>query len=139
MTGLRHYLDTNAIIGMVEKAGEMSSGQRSLVLGIADGELEAETSELTLAESLVKPMADRDTALVERYLRVLAPDSGIEVRAVSREVLVQAARIRAEKRVKLPDAIHLATAQASGCDRFVSNDGRLAKAWPNEFVLWGEI
>ncbi|MCB1441367.1 MAG: PIN domain-containing protein, partial [Nitratireductor sp.] len=98
-----------------------------------------ETSELTLAESLVKPMADRDAELAERYFRVLAPQSGIEVREVSREVLILAARIRAEKRVKLPDAIHLATAQATGCDRFVSNDGGLAKAWPKEFMRWGEL
>jgi len=41
---------------------------------------------------------------------------------VSRDVLIAAARLRAETGLKLPDAIHAATAQFTGCDQFLTND-----------------
>lgn len=44
---------------------------------------------------------------------------------VSRDVLLAAARLRAEIGLKLPDAIHVATAQLTGCDQFLTNDARV--------------
>ncbi|MDR6757460.1 putative nucleic acid-binding protein [Mycoplana sp. BE70] len=38
------------------------------------------------------------------------------------DVIVQAAEIAAELKLKLPDAIHVATAIVAGCDAFLSND-----------------
>lgn len=136
---MRVYLDTNAIIAMVERTIGLSDGQRSLVLRIADGDVEAETSEFSIAEVMVKPMSDKNSELVGRYLRVFSAGSGIEVQPVSRDILLNAAKVRATTKVKLPDAIHLATAESTGCDGFVSNDNRLAKAWSKDFVLWGGL
>jgi predicted nucleic acid-binding protein len=39
----------------------------------------------------------------------------------------RAAEIRAQHGFKTPDAIHLAAAIESGCDRFLTNDRRLAR------------
>jgi len=41
---------------------------------------------------------------------------------VSREVLIAAAHLRADANLKLPDAIHVATAQLTGCEQFLTND-----------------
>lgn len=136
----RIYLDTNALIAVLEKTGELNAAQRKLVGEIDEGELEAVTSELTLAECLVKPIAEKDEPLIRNYLSLLAADSRfLHVSGVSRAVLLEAARIRAGTGVKLPDAIHIATANISQCDAFVSNDRRLASANTMEFKLWSQL
>jgi predicted nucleic acid-binding protein len=136
----RTYLDTNALIAILEKEGALDERQRAFVNEVDAGDVEGVTSELTLAECLVKPIADRDEALVRAYLSLLGADSAfLRVAGVSRPVLLEAARIRAGTGVKLPDAIHVATAHVSGCAVFVSNDRRLASACPMEFRLWSEM
>lgn len=141
MAGMRRiYLDTNALISVLEKAGKLDAAQNTLVGEIDAGELEAVTSELTLAECLVKPIAEKDEPLIRAYLSLLAVDSEfVRVSDVSRTVLLEAARIRAGTGVKLPDAIHIATANISQCDAFVSNDRRLASANTMEFKLWSQL
>ncbi|PWV99032.1 putative nucleic acid-binding protein [Hoeflea marina] len=136
----RVYLDTNALIGILERRSELDGAQEQLVEDITDGEVEAATSELALAECLSKPIADRDEALVRIYLRLLATDSKfVRVVPVSRDVILEAARVRAGTGIKLPDAIHLATARMSRCDAFISNDRRLASASAMPFRLWSEM
>jgi predicted nucleic acid-binding protein len=44
---------------------------------------------------------------------------------VTRAILRGAAQLRASTNVRLPDAIHLATANAAGCDSFLTNDQQL--------------
>ncbi|WP_339762750.1 type II toxin-antitoxin system VapC family toxin [uncultured Hoeflea sp.] len=138
--GQRVYLDTNALIGILETSDELDRAQDLLVQEISSGELEAATSELALAECLIKPITDRDEALVRDYLRLLASDSTfLRVIPVTREIILEAARVRAGTRIKLPDAIHLATAKIGQCQAFVSNDKRLASATAMPFRLWSEM
>jgi predicted nucleic acid-binding protein len=53
---------------------------------------------------------------------------------VSRDILVAAARLRAETNMKLPDAIHIATAQITGCSYLLTNDSHL-RAIPGLTIL----
>ncbi|WP_171904843.1 type II toxin-antitoxin system VapC family toxin [Hoeflea olei] len=136
----RVYLDTNTLIAILEQPGELDTAQKTLVRGIDEGEIDAVTSELTLAECLVKPIAEKDEQLVRAYLSLLAADSPfVRVKGVSRDVLLEAARIRAGSGVKLPDAIHIATANLVQCSAFVSNDRRLASANTMDFKLWSRM
>ncbi|MGB7087656.1 MAG: PIN domain-containing protein [Phormidesmis sp.] len=41
---------------------------------------------------------------------------------ISRSILIRAAAIRASTKLKLPDAIHAATAITTGCTTFLTND-----------------
>jgi predicted nucleic acid-binding protein len=57
---------------------------------------------------------------------MIASSGGFEVQPVSRDVLIEAAGLRAHRAsIKLPDAIHIATARMSSCTFFVSDDRRL--------------
>jgi predicted nucleic acid-binding protein len=49
----------------------------------------------------------------------------VALRPVTRDILVDAARLRAESRTQLPDAIHVATALRHGCEVYLTNDHRL--------------
>lgn len=136
----RIYLDTNALIGILERAENLDEAQDRLVGEINDGGLEAVTSELALAECLVKPIADRDETMIRNYMWLLATDSKfLRVIPVTRDVILEAARVRAASGIKLPDAIHLATAKIAACQAFVSNDKRLATATAMTFTLWSEM
>lgn len=90
--------------------------------------LDAVTSELALAEVLVVPYRIDAAELIERYERLLAPRLCLARIAASPSVWRAAARLRAETRLRLPDAVHLATAEAEGCAFVVTGDKRLVKA-----------
>jgi len=121
------YLDANVFITAFENAGARSDHAWWLLNAIEEGQVSAVTSEITLAEILVKPLEVGDAALAASYQTMIAPNPVLDVSPVTRDRLIEAAGIRARRpSVKLPDAIHLATAQHHGCGFFISNDERLA-------------
>lgn len=119
------YLDTNIFIYALEGYSVFRPTLTALFESLDRQELTAVTSELTLAEALVKPLLDRHAEREAAYLQVLQSSSSLLVVPVSRAVLIAAARLRAEADLKLPDAIHVATAQLSTCSTFLTNDARI--------------
>jgi predicted nucleic acid-binding protein len=120
--GQRVYLDANIIIYAVEGFAPFLAQMRALLAAVNSGEVVAVTSELTLAEVLVKPLKDQQPALQQAYQTFLTPTPELEVAPVDLAVLVEAARLRATTKLKLPDAIHLSTALHYQCDSFLTND-----------------
>lgn len=118
------YLDTNIFIYALEGYSVFRPTLTALFESLDRQELTAVTSELTLAEALVKPLLDRHAEREAAYLQVLQSSSSLLVVPVSRAVLIAAARLRAED-LKLPDAIHVATAQLSTCSTSLTNDARI--------------
>lgn len=122
----RVYFDSNVLVTAFENAGARSDHAWWLLHAVDAGDIFAATSEVTLAEVLVKPLEENDENRITTYQSVLTSAAGFEVAAVSRSVLIEAARIRGARRsIKLPDAIHLATAKQLGCRFFISGDLRL--------------
>lgn len=136
----RLYLDTNMFIELAEVEGER---QRLLskiaILQMANGKPFVCTSELTLAELLVRPYRQQNEKLIELYNGWIMHDSHwLDVMSVSRDVLWNAALVRRHySKVKLPDAIHLATAIGFKCSHFLTADKKI----PNEIQIpndrWG--
>ena len=63
ITGEGLYLDTNIFIYALEGYPKFIASVRALFAAIDEGRIRAVTSELTLAESLVKPMMDGNIIL----------------------------------------------------------------------------
>lgn len=120
--GQRVYLDTNIIIYIVEGFPAYLDQMQALMAAVNTGEVVAVTSELTLAETLVKPLKDHQPALQQAYKFILTSTPTLEVTLVSRGILEDAAQLRADSKLQLPDAIHLATALQYQCDSFLTND-----------------
>jgi len=120
----RIYLDANIFIKLFESDDEIAhllgqlverAGRRS-VAPLA-------TSELTLAEVLVAPTSDGDTELTANYEASLVSNAAWSVAPIARTTLRQAASLRAaHKALKLPDAIHLASAAEIGSSHFLTGD-----------------
>ena len=122
----RVYLDTNVFITAFEHTGANSDHAWWILDAIERQEIAGATSELTLAEVLVNPLEAGAADLAASYEKIIAPSQGFEVASISREILVGAATLRARRKaMRLPDAIHVATARALSCGYFVSDDRRL--------------
>jgi predicted nucleic acid-binding protein len=138
VTGARVYLDANVFISAYEARGARSDHAWWILDAIEDGEFGAVTSELTLAELLVGPIRDGDDILVNDYQAVLTSGEALAVVAVDRKTLIEAALLRTMRRsLRLPDAIHVATARLNGCRYLVSDDRRLPFAPGVQLVQLG--
>lgn len=120
--GAKVYLDTNIVIYAIEGFADLAKQIQALLLALDDAQIVAVTSELTLAEALIKPLKDQNQPEQQAYKKFLTPTSVLQVVPISKEILEEAARLRATTKLKLPDAIHLATATLNGCDCFLTND-----------------
>ncbi len=127
------YLDTNIFIQAVEVTTIESVGAQDFLALLRDHPGAAVTSELTLAE-LIAPSRHigRALALARRttYFDLFAASSFIAFHPVTREVLIDTADLRAAalnagRSLKLPDAIHIATAIRAKCRYLMSLDRRL--------------
>ena len=73
----------------------------------------------------MKPFGLGREDAVATYTELLTPSDRLAVLPVDRAILVEAARQRAALGMPMPDAIHVATALAAGCELFLTNDRRL--------------
>jgi len=137
LTG-RVYLDANIFIYALEGYSEFQSRLTTLFEAIDRHDLEAVTSELTLAEVLVKPFRDGNVKWQKTYQQILQHSSAVNVIPVSRKILVDAAQIRARHSIKLPDAIHVTTAQQLQCENFLTNDSHFKAVSDLPVVLLSE-
>lgn len=135
--GQRLYVDTNLFIYAVEEVMPFAPQVQSLFQAADEGSVTLVTSLLTLAEVLVRPYRVGNDDLVSTYRDLLTlPHPNLDVVLPSAGILTNAARLRATTpSLVLPDAIHLATAQASECDQFLTNDERLRAAAEPKIVL----
>ena len=119
------YLDTNVFIYAVEAVPEYAVAVEALFGRIDDRSVVAVTSELTLGEVLAKPFEAGRYDIVAVYEEMLTPSPWLSVVPVERTILIQAARLQSQLVLRLPDAIHVATAAIAGCSAVLSNDRRL--------------
>jgi predicted nucleic acid-binding protein len=120
----RVCLDTNVFIALVEDEDETRASLLSEL--ICRQPLDKApifcTSEISLAETLVKPLRLQREAVIQRYEDTIQTSYWLDVVPVARDVLYYAAVIRSQFKLKLPDAIHLSTAYAAGCTHFLTRD-----------------
>ncbi len=138
------YLDTNIVIYAIEGFEKYWSIRDGLLGGLDEGRFRCLTSELTLAEALVKPFRENNKVLASAYQSFLSGRKSLQVAPITKGILLTAASYRAERKIQLADAIHLATAISCGCHFFLTNDGRLgsprgiAVVQISDLSSWGE-
>ncbi|MCD2172657.1 type II toxin-antitoxin system VapC family toxin [Rhizobium sp. C4] len=121
----RIYLDTNIFIFALE--GEDAELRMVLaeLFSIAPqkNEIRFVTSLITVSEGLVRPYRLAHADLIDQYERTLLDSPWLQNIPVDFRILQTAAILRAQNLgLKLPDAIHLATALLLGCSVFLTAD-----------------
>lgn len=121
------FIDTNVIIHFVEAHPDYAADCRLLFQRIESGQVQAFTSTLSLIETLVQPYRLGKEELVHRFYALLTTYPNLTWAELTIAVADHAARLRAEYRLKTPDAIQAATALTLGVAGFVTCDKEFRK------------
>lgn len=127
LKGQKVYLDANIFIYALEGIQPWAIVLHEIFASLEAGEWQAVTSNLSVAECLVKPFDLGRDDLVQLYRTALSPRTHLTIASLHEEILVSAARLRAQLQFKLPDAIHAATALDQGCTAMMTNDAGFRK------------
>lgn len=117
----RVTVDSAPIIYFLEGHRRLAARFAPLFDAAADGKISIFVSTLTLAEVVAGPIKAGNDILAAQYHEAMRSSSNWEVVPVSEEVAMLAARIRAIRKLRLPDAIQVATAVATGSVALVSH------------------
>jgi len=138
--GNRIYLDVNIWIYALEQDPTFSQVLTELFQQVDQKTLTIVTSELSLAEALVKPMRAQDGPRQTTYRQLLSSRPNLRVIPVQRAILIEAARQRAASgSLKLPDAIHVATAVILNCTTLLTNDQKFKSLANLPVVILSEV
>jgi predicted nucleic acid-binding protein len=117
------YLDACLVIYLVENHPVFAPRIEQCLLKVSP--VRFAISLLIMAEVLVVPFREKNTALIDRFEAFFA---SCKMLAMPETVFIEAARLRAvHVGLKTPDALHLAVAQFHQCGSFWTNDDRLQK------------
>ena len=82
---------------------------------------------LVLGEVLVQPLAKSRTDVADQYRLIISSGADLTVWPIGQDVIEAAASLRAKYRIKMLDAIHVASAVVHRADVFVTNDDGLRR------------
>ena len=119
--GHKLYVDTNVFIYSIEGEASKKKAIEDFFILVSNKVKFVITSELTVAECLVKPKRDSDINLENLYLDILVESENIFLKIVDINIWILAADIRAKYNFQLSDSVHIATAILNDCS-FVTND-----------------
>jgi uncharacterized protein len=116
------YLDSCLVIYLVE---EHPLWGASVARAIdAETEVDFAISPLVKCECLVGPIRTGNAILQQEYSQLFDEFTVLDM---PESVFLRAAELRARVAIKLPDTLHLASAEHHRCDELWTNDGRLTR------------
>lgn len=120
-------LDTHAVIYLLDGTPNLIDLMLAFFEMVERDQLRITLSVINEAELLVKPYRENNLAALEAINFFLEEFPNLSIIPLSREISQQAAKIRAESGLRLPDAMVLATAIGNQCDLFLGDDIGLAR------------
>jgi predicted nucleic acid-binding protein len=115
-------LDTNVFIYHLDDVPRYSELTRAIFEWVATPGNAAVTSTITLTELLVQPYAASDQEGVSTYYARLVTYPNLSWVPPGLEIADRAAQIRAQHRLRTPDALQAATALEAGATALITND-----------------
>lgn len=123
----RIYLDTNIFIFAVEGSDKVSGLVSELLIRAEARPGLLFTSEISIAELLVKPLKLQDSNLIKAFDSLVFCNKAVTVVPLPPLAYHYAAALRSHKSsVKLPDALHLGAAMANNASHFLTLDAGIA-------------
>jgi len=137
----RVLIDSSVWIYHLEQHSEFGPAAGKVIESLEDGRFRGVVSELTLLELTVRPLQLGRQDVADEYELLLSYFPNVELEPVTREILLDAAALRARHRLRTPDAILLATGVRSAATAAVTNDEgwRSVRSAALETVLLSEL
>jgi predicted nucleic acid-binding protein len=123
--GLQVYLDANILIHSAEGHPVFMDGVDRITAALDAGRIQGISSELSYAEVLVKPLREKNNHVIAIFDELFRNHAFVEMIPITRPILRIAAELRGTIKVKLPDAIQIATALSRNCRYFATQEERL--------------
>jgi predicted nucleic acid-binding protein len=120
------YADANIIIRLIEGDAATRAPIEARLAPLRGTGRFLLTSRLSRLECRVKPLRNRDNALLGLFDAFFA-GTEVAILEVTEAVVEKATEIRANLNLKTPDAIHLATAILAAASGFLTGDRNLAR------------
>ncbi|MGC1521951.1 MAG: type II toxin-antitoxin system VapC family toxin [Steroidobacteraceae bacterium] len=127
----RVLIDTSVWIYHFEQHPIFAAPAADIIEQLEDGRFRGIASELTLLELIVRPLQLGRQDAADDYETLLSYFPNLQLEPVTREILLEAAGLRARFRLRTPDAIQLATGLQAGATLAITND----EAWRDLTVI----
>jgi predicted nucleic acid-binding protein len=115
-------IDTSIWIYHIEQHPQLARAAGLIIDSLEQGKFRGIASELTLMELTVRPLQLGRQDVADDYEILLGYFPNLQLEPISREILLEAAGLRARQRLRTPDAIQIATGIRSGATLAVTND-----------------
>ena len=132
------YLDACGFIYSVEGIEPYRSLLAPMWRQARAGQFVVTTSELSVMETMVKPLRDGDRVL-HRVFQEIMNSNEVRLIPTTRSLWESAAEIRANVNLRTPDAIHAATCIQEQCTLFITNDGAFRRVSGLPVVVLDDI
>jgi predicted nucleic acid-binding protein len=132
-------LDTAPLIYYIEEHPRYLAVVDPFFDALDRGEFMVMTSTVTLLEVLVQPLRSGDTRVIDDYKDILLHAPNVTTFDVNPAIAEKASKLRADYRLRTPDAIQLATALHGGASFFVTNDVRLPEIPSLKMMVLDEL
>lgn len=135
----RVLIDTSVWIYHLEQHLQFGSPAGQIIENLEEGKFTGVASELTLLELTVRPLAMGRQDVADDYELLLEYFPNFELEPISREILMNAAGLRARARLRTPDAIQIATGLKAGATLAVTNDEAWRRVTAIETVILSDL
>jgi predicted nucleic acid-binding protein len=135
----RVLIDTSVWIYHFEQHPKLALPAGKVIESLEAGKFRGIASELTLLELTVRPLQLGRQDVADEYEVLLGHFPNLELHPVSREILLEAAGLRARHRLRTPDAIQIATGLRTGATLAVTNDDAWRKLPIVETVILSDL
>lgn len=127
----RVLIDTSIWIYHFEQNPKLAEVAGRVIESLEAGKFRGIASELTLLELTVRPLQLGRQDVADDYEVLLGYFPNLELQPISREVLLEAAGLRARHRLRTPDAIQIATGVRYGATLAITND----QGWRDQSLI----
>ena len=131
--------DTAPVIYFIEANPKYDALVTEIFQRITNGVMHGLTSVITLSEVLVQPIFKQQVLLQQEYRDLLLRGMNFETFPVTARIAERAAELRAQYRLRTPDALQLATVIEAGGQAFLTNDAGLRRVTALPVLVLDEL
>lgn len=118
-------LDSNIFIRALDDAGTLGDKSRALLDDLKQNQQNICISVMVLEEFFVKVYKQKRVKDFESIFDFITLSGLAKLVDINQDIALLAAKIRAQKGIKAPDALHLASALVAGAKLFITTDKRI--------------